>query len=84
MKFKVGDVVIVINEQPLDPRDAYPYYKGYTFTVSQRVVDYNTPIGGKNFAYFAEDDYHWTVFEDRLELLEIYNSPLYKALNEDD
>lgn len=84
MKFKPGDVVIVISGQSVDSSGVYPYYKGCTFTVSQSVVIYNTPIVGKNFLYFADHDHKWTVPEDRLELLEIYNSTLYKELPEND
>ena len=79
--FKVGDEVIVVNAGKGGNIRDYRYVDGYTFTITQRAIDYNRPPAFIKY-YFAEDDYEYAVPEENLMLLSIYNSPLYKIMKE--
>lgn len=80
MKFKPGDEVIVTYNDR-HPDRTYRYLKGYSFVVPQRCVDYNDR-GWKSAFYFEEDDYRYVVTEESLCLKSVYNSKLYKLLQE--
>lgn len=67
-KFKVGDRVVYFGEYPTNlPAEYGKVYSIYSFN------RYNNEL-----IYLDDDDI--MVREDEIELEEIYNSPLYKAL----
>lgn len=67
MKFKTGDVVVYINDS---------YYK-QTFTLTEAFMSLN------NFYWKTKENFPGMgLAETNLELKEIFESPLYQALNE--
>jgi hypothetical protein len=92
MKFKLGDEVIVLGNPTATgfyrSGEDYPYNPGYKFKIGQRCIEYNnsiTPIANTPdwIFYFEDSDTKYTVTEDKLELVEVYESPLYKMLKEE-
>lgn len=79
--FKVGDEVIVVNTGKERWENDNRYIDGYTFTITQRAIDYNNTSTLPRY-YFAEDDYKFVIHEECLMLLSVYNSPLYQIMKE--
>lgn len=77
--FKVGDrVVVIVN------RDVFPTDKtliGKTFEII-RIRTYDNDDASSSEYYVANDKSHF--FNNEIILEEVYNSPLYKALREED
>lgn len=70
MKFKAGDRVIYINS------DWY-FEKGAILTIS-KYKPYLSDSG--HWCYFVDEFISEPITEFRIELVEVYNSPLYQAL----
>lgn len=82
MKFKLGDRVVVLADQHVKdfPSGDPLYPRGEVFEISPRSIVYNEAGYDNEPKYFKDSDRMYVVKECDLELEDIYNSPLYKAL----